>query len=75
MYVKETIFNFFVIVFNYGLSKWNFFSATASSDENLCIWDFFGTSTQMEKKYLNMNKRVLTMDMFQTVEMFGSKIR
>lgn len=52
-----------------------FFVATASSDENLCIWDFFGTSTETEKRFLRRNRRDNTTNMFRTLNMFNSKIR
>ncbi|XP_074030246.1 uncharacterized protein isoform X3 [Leptinotarsa decemlineata] len=49
--------------------------ATASSDENLCIWDFFGTSSKLEKKYLKTKKKTFTMNMFSNLYAFGDSIR
>ncbi|KAG5894731.1 hypothetical protein JTB14_006150 [Gonioctena quinquepunctata] len=48
---------------------------TASSDENLCIWDFFGTSSKMRTKYLRKTKRTLSTNMFANLNQFGHGIR
>ncbi|CAH1164798.1 unnamed protein product [Phaedon cochleariae] len=49
--------------------------ATASADENLCIFEFFGAATDLEKKYLRMKKKKLTTNMMETVDRIGHGIR
>ncbi|XP_018571050.1 protein cortex-like [Anoplophora glabripennis] len=49
--------------------------ATASTDENLCIWDFFGP-TEVEKRYLKLSqKKELSTDMLKNLNIFNSYIR
>ncbi|XP_072380375.1 uncharacterized protein [Diabrotica undecimpunctata] len=48
---------------------------TASTEENFCIWDFFGRGTKQEKKYKNTKRGVYANDIFKNNVAFGSVIR
>ncbi|CAH1275193.1 unnamed protein product [Diabrotica balteata] len=48
---------------------------TASTDQNFCIWDFFGRRTKQEKKYKNTKRDVYANDIFKNNGSFGSVIR